>query len=185
MLYDLILKGGTIFTPGGLISKDIAVKNGKIAAIGEFEKHQADACLACDGLTILPGAIDTQVHFREPGLEGKEDLESGSRAAVLGGITAVFEMPNTNPPTDTAEALAGKLARAKNRMWCDHAFYIGATAHNFDNWPDWKACPDAPASRFSWDHQRVIYWSMMMKRFFLFYNRDGGALRFMPKMKRD
>ncbi|AEH63271.1 dihydroorotase [Zymomonas mobilis] len=141
MLYDLILKGGTIFTPGGLISKDIAVKNGKIAALGEFEKHQADACLACDGLTILPGAIDTQVHFREPGLEGKEDLESGSRAAVLGGITAVFEMPNTNPPTDTAEALADKLARAKNRMWCDHAFYIGATAHNFDKLAGLESLP--------------------------------------------
>ncbi|MFT8736438.1 MAG: dihydroorotase [Zymomonas mobilis] len=141
MLYDLILKGGTLFTPGGLVSKDIAVKNGKIAAIGEFHKDQADSFLSCDGLTVLPGAIDTQVHFREPGLEGKEDLASGSKAAVMGGITAVFEMPNTNPPTDTAEALADKIARAHRRMWCDHAFYIGATANNISKLDEIESLP--------------------------------------------
>jgi len=79
---------------------------------------------------VLPGVIDSQVHFREPGLEAKEDLESGSRSAVLGGVTAVFEMPNTKPNTDSAEAIADKLARARDRMWCDHAFYVGATAAN-------------------------------------------------------
>jgi dihydroorotase len=84
----------------------------------------------CTGLDVLPGVIDSQVHFREPGLEAKEDLESGSRSAVLGGVTAVFEMPNTRPNTDSAEAIADKLARARDRMWCDHAFYVGATAAN-------------------------------------------------------
>ena len=79
---------------------------------------------------MLPGVIDTQVHFREPGLVHKEDLESGARAAVLGGVTAVFEMPNTKPNTDSAEAIADKLQRAHHRMWCDHAFYVGATNHN-------------------------------------------------------
>ena len=76
--------------------------------------------------------IDSQVHFREPGLEHKEDLESGSRAAVMGGVTAVFEMPNTKPNTDTAERLAEKVKRGAG-MWCDHAFYVGATANNADD----------------------------------------------------
>jgi dihydroorotase len=75
------------------------------------------------------------VHFREPGLEHKEDLASGSRAAVLGGVTAVFEMPNTRPATTTAEALADKVARARNRMHCDFAFFVGATKHNIDELP--------------------------------------------------
>lgn len=126
--YDLMLRNGTVWTPGGPIEADVAVSGGKIAAIGE--RGDAGETIDCTGLTILPGVIDTQVHFREPGLEAKEDLESGSRAAVLGGVTAVFEMPNTKPNTDSAEALADKLARAANRMWCDHAFYIGATAAN-------------------------------------------------------
>jgi dihydroorotase len=82
------------------------------------------------GLHVLPGAIDSQVHFREPGPTHKEDLETGSRAAVLGGVTSVFEMPNTAPPTTTAEALNDKLTRARGRMWCDHAFYVGATPDN-------------------------------------------------------
>jgi dihydroorotase len=82
------------------------------------------------GLTILPGVIDTQVHFREPGLEWKEDLETGSRAAVLGGVVATFEMPNTQPTTTDADALADKLARAAGRMHCDHAFYVGGTHEN-------------------------------------------------------
>ncbi|MEC8457011.1 MAG: dihydroorotase, partial [Pseudomonadota bacterium] len=84
------------------------------------------------GLTVLPGVIDTQVHFREPGLEWKEDLETGSRAAALGGVVAVFEMPNTNPNTIDPDTMADKLARAKDRMWTDHAFYVGGTHENAD-----------------------------------------------------
>ena len=84
------------------------------------------------GLTILPGFIDSQVHFREPGLEQKEDLETGANAAVCGGITTVFEMPNTNPTTTTAGALKDKLDRAKGRMACDHAFFVGASPDNVD-----------------------------------------------------
>jgi dihydroorotase len=82
------------------------------------------------GMHILPGIMDTQVHFREPGNEHKEDLESGTRAAVMGGVTAVFEMPNTNPQTTNAAALEDKLARARNRMHCDHAFFMGGTREN-------------------------------------------------------
>ncbi len=106
----------------------VGVIAGKIAAIGAA--GDAGETIDCTGLDILPGVIDTQVHFREPGLVHKEDLESGARAAVLGGVTAVFEMPNTKPNTDSAEAIADKLARAHHRMWCDHAFYVGATNHN-------------------------------------------------------
>jgi len=95
------------------------------------------------GLTILPGVIDTQVHFREPGAERKEDLATGSRAAVLGGVTAVFEMPNTDPPTVSAEALADKLRRARGRMFCDHAFWVGGTAENVAEIPALERLPGA------------------------------------------
>ena len=125
---ELKLKGGRVHLPGGPAEVDVGVSGGRIVAIG----HVGDAgeTVDCTGLDVLPGVIDSQVHFREPGLELKEDLESGSRAAVLGGVTAVFEMPNTKPNTDSAAAIADKLARAKDRMWCDHAFYVGATAAN-------------------------------------------------------
>ena len=127
MTYDLLLTNGTVWTPGGPVHTSVGVRDGKIAVFGA--SGPAAETLDCTGLDILPGVIDTQVHFREPGLEHKEDLESGSRAAVLGGVTAVFEMPNTKPNTDTAERVQDKLNRAK-RMWCDHAFYVGATAVN-------------------------------------------------------
>jgi dihydroorotase len=128
MSYDLILTGGTVHLPGGPAAVDLHLRDGRIAAIGGT--GDAGRTIDCTGLDILPGVIDTQVHFREPGLVHKEDLESGSRAAVMGGVTAVFEMPNTKPNTDSAEAIADKLARARDRMWCDHAFYVGATNHN-------------------------------------------------------
>lgn len=126
--YDLKLTGGAVHTPAGPVHADIGVRAGRIVAIGAA--GDADETIDCTGLDILPGVIDTQVHFREPGLVHKEDLESGSRAAVLGGVTAVFEMPNTKPNTDSAEAIQDKLTRAHHRMWCDHAFYVGATNHN-------------------------------------------------------
>jgi dihydroorotase len=137
--YDLILKNGTVWTVGGPIAANVGVTDGKIAGIGV--DGDAGETIDCTGLDILPGVIDSQVHFREPGLEPKEDLESGSRAAVLGGVTAVFEMPNTKPNTDTAEAVADKLARAKDRMWCDHAFYVGATAANADHLAELEMIP--------------------------------------------
>ncbi|TRW17874.1 dihydroorotase [Glacieibacterium frigidum] len=131
--YDLILRNARVYTLGGLVDADLAVTGGKTAALLARGAGDAAEVQDCTGLTILPGVIDTQVHFREPGLDHKEDLASGSVAAVLGGVTAVFEMPNTKPNTDTPEALADKLARAQNRMWCDHAFYVGATAANADH----------------------------------------------------
>ncbi|QMW22753.1 dihydroorotase [Sandaracinobacteroides saxicola] len=128
--FETIFRGGSVWTPAGPETIDVAVSGGKVAALLPPGGGAAGKSVDCSGLTLLPGAIDTQVHFREPGLEHKEDLESGSRAAVLGGITALFEMPNTKPNTDSAEALADKLARARGRMWTDHAFYMGATGDN-------------------------------------------------------
>ncbi len=106
------------------------VRAGRIVAIGSLRARKLPKFTRPRGLHVLPGVIDTQVHFREPGNEHKEDLESGSRAAVLGGVTAVFEMPNTSPPTTTHLAIEDKLARARNRMHCDYAFYVGATPQN-------------------------------------------------------
>jgi dihydroorotase len=139
--YDLILKNGTVHTPGGPVETAVGVRGGRIVDLDV--QGDAGETIDCAGLDVLPGVIDSQVHFREPGLEHKEDLESGSRAAVLGGVTAVFEMPNTKPNTDSAEALADKLARAHHRMWCDHAFYVGATAANADRLGELEKLPGA------------------------------------------
>lgn len=138
--YDLIVKNGTVYLPGGPVSADIGVIGGRIAAIGALG-GDAGEVIDCTGLHVLPGVIDSQVHFREPGLEHKEDLESGSRAAVMGGVTAVFEMPNTKPNTDTADRVADKLARAHHRMWCDHAFYVGATSSNAESLKELERIP--------------------------------------------
>lgn len=128
--FDLLIRGGTCVTPNGIEEVDIGVIGSRIVAVGALAGAKAAEELDAKGLHVLPGVIDTQVHFREPGNEHKEDLESGSHAAVLGGVTAVFEMPNTNPPTTTRLALEDKLARAKGRMHCDYAFYAGATPEN-------------------------------------------------------
>lgn len=128
-VFDLILQGAEVATPNGLEKISIGVRNGQIAALGKIDAKGSE-CLDLKGLTVLPGVIDSQVHFREPGLEYKEDLESGTRSAALGGVTAVFEMPNTNPSTLTGDDLANKLARAKGRAWVDHAFFMGASEEN-------------------------------------------------------
>jgi dihydroorotase-like cyclic amidohydrolase len=128
--FDTILKSGTVVNQDGEGIRDIGISNGRIAAIGGLRQASAGETIDCKGLHILPGVMDTQVHIREPGLTHKEDLETGSRSAVMGGVTAVFEMPNTNPLTTSADALADKLARARGRMWCDHAFFVGGTAEN-------------------------------------------------------
>ena len=128
--YDLILKGGIVVNQDGVGARDIGVRAGRIAAIGDLQRSSAGETIDCRGLHVLPGVIDSHVHFREPGLTHKEDLETGSRAAVLGGVTAVFDMPNTDPTTTTAEALADKVKRARHRMHCDFAFYVGATRDN-------------------------------------------------------
>jgi len=129
-IFDVIFTKGQVVNHDGTARRDIGVTNGRIAAIGQLDKTQAGTVIDCTGLHILPGVIDSQVHFREPGLEQKEDLETGSRAAVLGGVTAVFEMPNTKPLTTSEAALADKVQRATGRMHCDFAFWLGGTREN-------------------------------------------------------
>jgi dihydroorotase len=133
--FDVIVRGGTVVNHDGRGERDIGIRGGRIAAIGALAQASAAEIIDAKGLHVLPGVIDTQVHFREPGLEHKEDLETGSRAAVMGGVTAVFEMPNTKPLTTSAATLADKVARARDRMFCDFAFYVGGTRENIDDIP--------------------------------------------------
>jgi dihydroorotase len=133
--FDLIVKGATVVNHDGVSERDIGVRDGRIAALGILPRSAAAEVIDAGSLHVLPGVIDTQVHFREPGLEHKEDLATGSRAAVMGGVTAVFEMPNTRPPATSAETLADKVHRARGRMSCDFAFYVGATRENVDDLP--------------------------------------------------
>jgi dihydroorotase len=139
--FDLIIRGGTAVTPNGTAKADIGVKDGKIAAMGDLAPGVAGAEIDAVGLHVLPGVMDTQVHFREPGLEHKEDLETGTRAAAMGGVTAIFEMPNTKPGTTTADDLLDKLHRAEKRAWVDHAFFMGAAVENLDKLSYWERLP--------------------------------------------
>ncbi len=129
-MFDLLIQGGICITPSGRERVDVGITSGRISAIGQFSASTASATLSAAGLHVLPGVIDTQVHFREPGLTHKEDIGSGSASAALGGVTAFFEMPNTKPSTDSAEQLAWKVARARETSWTDFAFYVGATNEN-------------------------------------------------------
>jgi dihydroorotase len=139
--YNLILKGGTVVNHDGEGLRDLGITGGRIAALGDLSQAAAGETVDCRGLHILPGVIDTQVHFREPGLTHKEDLESGSRGAAMGGVTAVFEMPNTNPTTTSADALADKVRSGHHRMHCDFAFFIGGTRENTNELPALERLP--------------------------------------------
>ena len=129
--FSLIIKNGSCYIDGKLTRTDIGLSGNKIKKIGKIELNSSKVYDASDKI-VLPGIIDTQVHFREPGSMDAEDLESGSRAAVLGGVTALFEMPNTNPPTSNLVEFDKKLQAAKNRMHTNYAFYFGATPDNTD-----------------------------------------------------
>jgi dihydroorotase len=141
--FDLVIRNAHVFNHDGLGQRDIGIRDGKIAALGNLSHAHAGEVIDAKGLHVLPGVIDTQVHFREPGPTHKEDLESGSRAAVMGGVTAVFEMPNTNPLTTTAETLADKVKRATDRMHCDFAFWVGGTHDNARDIPELERLPGA------------------------------------------
>lgn len=128
--FDLLIRGGVCASPLGIVAADIGIRGERIAAVGSLGGATSAEIFDARGLHVLPGVIDTHVHFREPGHFEKEDMETGSTAALLGGVTSVFEMPNTNPPTTTRALIEDKLARAANRMRCDHAFYVGASSEN-------------------------------------------------------
>ena len=139
-MYDLLFRGGRL--PSGH-EADLAIQDGRIAAIGRVE-GEAKRMIDARGLTILPGAIDTQVHFREPGLTHKEDLESGSRSALHGGVTGYLEMPNTNPTTTDEATLRDKLFRAKGRSWVHYGFFVGASTDNADRLEEYERLPGVP-----------------------------------------
>ncbi len=141
--YDVIYRNGTVVNQDGRARRDIGVTGGRVAFIGDLGQASAGEIVDCTGLHILPGVIDSQVHFREPGPTHKEDLESGSRAAVMGGVTAVFEMPNTDPLTTSEAALADKVARATDRMHCDFAFWVGGTHENAPHVAELERLPGA------------------------------------------
>ncbi len=136
-MLDLIIKNGKCYIDKDLKDVDIGIQNSKIVKIGKLDED-SNQSIDATGLTVLPGCIDTQTHFREPGSTDTEDLASGSRAAIVGGITSVFEMPNTNPATTNKAEFQRKIDLAKNRMYCNHAFYFGATPTNQSELADLK-----------------------------------------------
>src|ERR1700712_1790828 len=139
--FDTILKSGTVVNQDGEGVRAIGIVAGRIAEIGGLGAAAASEIIDCKGLHILPGVMDTQVHFREPGQTHKEDLETGSRSAVMGGVTAVFEMPNTDPLTINEQNFTDKIKRGRHRMHCDFAFFIGGTRENVDDLPELERAP--------------------------------------------
>jgi len=133
---SLLIRGAEVVRASGVARADVLIENGRIAGvgteIGPKEAVAASETLDADGLVLMPGVIDPQVHFREPGMEWKEDLESGSRAAAAGGVTAFLDMPNTKPPCVTARGIRDKLALAAAKCRVDFGFFIGATPDNLD-----------------------------------------------------
>ncbi|MEK2646098.1 dihydroorotase [Bdellovibrio sp. BCCA] len=145
--FDLLIQGGICLLPHpsgtGLIEQqaDIGILDGRIEKIRDSITDPAVRTIKAEGLHVLPGIIDSQVHFREPGLTHKEDLETGTKAAILGGVTSIFEMPNTNPPTTTKEAFAEKLQRAQGRAHSNYAFFIGGSHDNVDQLAELEKLP--------------------------------------------
>ncbi|MBS1723878.1 MAG: dihydroorotase [Armatimonadetes bacterium] len=143
-MYDLVLKGGTVATATRTEVSDVGIVEGRIAALGSIRPDEAGEVVDVTGLHILPGVIDSQVHFREPGLTHKEDLESGSRAAVMGGVTSFFDEPNVEPTTTTRAALEDKIDVARGRIWCNAAFWVGASNDNLDELAELEMLPGTP-----------------------------------------
>jgi dihydroorotase len=143
MSYDLLLRNGTLVFPWGLAEADIAVRAGRIAAIG---KNLGPAAQEFDAtnLHILPGIIDPHVHLRDSGqggIQGVEDMRSGTKAAVLGGVTAVFDQPNTKPAATDAATLAAKHDYISTHAYCNVGFYVGATKENVEDLPTLELMP--------------------------------------------
>ena len=130
MRFDLLVRGGRIVSSEGTQQADIGIAGETIREIGDLSQADAADVLDVKGLTVFPGVIDSHVHFREPGAPQKEDLESGTKAAISGGVTTVFDMPNTSPATTSMEALEDKIKRLEGRAWCDVGFYVGASKEN-------------------------------------------------------
>src|SRR5438046_2411669 len=121
---DLVIRGGLVVSPDSVIEASVAIRDGRISAVGDDAiMPQAAETLDARGLHVLPGVIDDHVHFRDPGYPHKEDFTSGTAAAAFGGVTTVFDMPNTLPPTGTPDILAAKLKMAAGKAHVDFGLY--------------------------------------------------------------
>src|SRR3712207_1198130 len=128
--FDLVLRGGALVLPWGVETADVGVRGGRIAAIGDLRTAGAAETLDCAGLHVLPGLIDAHVHLRDPGDPAVETLATGTRAAVLGGLAAVFDMPNTAPSITDRARLDWKRDYLRGRAHCDVGLYVGAAKGN-------------------------------------------------------
>jgi dihydroorotase len=128
--FDLLIRNGTCMLPWGSEDTDVGVRGGKIVALGVGVDATADKVVDATGLQVLPGLIDPHVHLRDPGDKAVETIPTGTRGAVLGGLTAVFDMPNTSPSITSAERLAWKQGYVEDVAWCDMGLYVGGTKAN-------------------------------------------------------
>ncbi|WP_426956513.1 dihydroorotase [Muricoccus radiodurans] len=131
--YDLILRGGTAVLPWGEERTEIGVRDGRIAAIGDLRTAESAEVIDCTGLHVLPGLIDPHVHLRDPGDPAVETMATGTKGAVLGGLTAVFDMPNTSPSITNTEMLDWKRGHIRDVAWCDVGMYVGGARSNVDD----------------------------------------------------
>lgn len=144
MAFDLVIRNGAVATSERVERADVGVRDGKIAEIGDLSSASSAEVLDALGLHVMPGVIDTQVHFREPGLEQKEDLATGTLAALYGGVTGILEMPNTNPTTTDPGTLQDKLDRARGRASCHYGFFVGASTENAEFLGEYENLPGTP-----------------------------------------
>ncbi|MCC6717961.1 MAG: dihydroorotase [Acetobacteraceae bacterium] len=128
--FDLVIRHGTCVLPWGMEQTSVGVRMGRIAALGVAADATAEETIDATGLHVLPGLIDPHVHLRDPGDASVESIPTGTKAAVLGGLTAVFDMPNTAPSITNAENLAWKQDYAEANAWCDMGLYVGGTKTN-------------------------------------------------------
>ena len=128
--FDLILKGGACVLPWGVEQADVGVRDGRIVTLGDLSRAAAAETIDCRGLTVFPGLIDPHVHLRDPGDPTVESIETGTRAALLGGLAAVFDMPNTAPSITDKEKVDWKRGYLEGRAWVDVGMYVGATKTN-------------------------------------------------------
>ena len=128
----ILISNGHLVSSKGISKQDILIQNGKIVNIGELSDIESDKLIDATNKYVLPGIIDPQVHFRDPGFPNKEDLRTGSMAAAAGGVTTFFEMPNTNPATTTIEKLNQKYDIASQKSIVNYSFFFGATSENLN-----------------------------------------------------
>ena len=140
--FDLVILNAEAFVNNSKFEKtDIGIKGNKIQEIGNLSRCDSKIKIDVENLLVLPGAIDTQVHFREPGLIHKEDIRSGTKGAVMGGITTIFEMPNTKPSTTNLSALQTKLKIAEKNAFCNYSFFVGAAKENISELKELELSP--------------------------------------------